>query len=123
MKKLIVAGLLIAVIACSYMVFFNYNDERLSDVKEKDKIIIEENNDINSEIMKETTNEVIEKLANKFNVAFINNILLDDTIYHLGDNDYINTVHYNDLGYLAFTNQLINNTNNLNDTLIKRLLP
>lgn len=60
MKKLIVAGLLIAVIACSYMVFFKYNDERLSDVKEKDKIIIEENNDINSEIMKEATNEVID---------------------------------------------------------------
>ena len=60
MKKLIVAGLLIAVIACSYMVSFNYNDECLSDVKEKDKIIIEENNDINSEIMKEATNEVID---------------------------------------------------------------
>ena len=71
----------------------------------------------------ETTNDVIDQFGTKFNVAVVDNERIADKIYHLGSGSYINNNHYNDLGYEAFTKQLIYNVSNLDDTMLKRILP
>lgn len=70
------------------------------------------------------TNTTIESLASKFNVPFISNEKFTANIYHYyPDLTGTNTVHYNDLGYVMFTRQLINNINNLDDTDKAKILP
>lgn len=70
------------------------------------------------------TNITIESLASKFNVPFIENKKFTADIYHYYPNlSGINSVHYNDLGYVMFTRQLINNINNLDETDKAKVLP
>lgn len=72
----------------------------------------------------ETINPIIDKFATRFNVAVIDNKRLEDDIYHLYPNlTGSNYLHYNDLGYTAFTDQLINSVNNLTDEMKKRIFP
>ena len=71
-----------------------------------------------------TTNSVIEQLATKFNVAVIDNEKLTANKYHYyPDLSGTNSTHYNDLGYQAFTEQLIKNASELSDAMIERIFP
>lgn len=73
---------------------------------------------------RETTNSVIEQMAERFNVAFVENERLTNPVYHYyPDKSGINTLHYNDLGYVAFTEQLISNVANLSDNMKERIYP
>ena len=70
------------------------------------------------------TNNAIDDFATKFNVACVDNDRLLDKIYHYyPDLTGYNDLHYNDLGYSQFLNQLLYNTSNLSDEMIKRLFP
>ena len=72
----------------------------------------------------ETINKTIEDLAQKFNVVVVDNEKLTDNLYHyFPDLTGTNGVHYNDLGYEVFTEQLINNINNLSNEMKSKLLP
>lgn len=71
-----------------------------------------------------TTNEVIDKIAEKFKVAVVTVPLMTDLKYHSWpDGQGSNSLHYNDLGYAAFTESLIKHVAALNDTMMSRLIP
>lgn len=71
-----------------------------------------------------TTNSVIEKMANRFNVPFIENDFLSGVIYHsYPDNSGTNGTHYNDIGYTVFARQVIDKISNLSDADILKILP
>ena len=69
----------------------------------------------------ETTNSVIEQFGEKFNIPVLPNEYFSESKYHTyPDGSGLNSVHYNDFGYSAFADQVINNLSNLdNDDLIK----
>lgn len=70
------------------------------------------------------TNNVIDKIAEKFNVAVVNVPELLDRKYHaFPDNTGINNLHLNDLGYAAFAEALIRNVGALPDDMMVRLIP
>jgi len=70
------------------------------------------------------TNNVIDKIAEKFNVAVVNVPELLERKYHaFPDNTGINDLHLNDLGYAAFAEALIRNVGNLPDEMMVRLIP
>ena len=70
------------------------------------------------------TNGVIDKMANKFNVAVVDAIKLDDSRFHsYPDGTGTNAVHYNDFGYAAFTDYLIKEVCNLSTDMMKRIIP
>lgn len=70
------------------------------------------------------TNNVIDQIAEKFNVAVVNVPELLDRKYHaFPDNTGINDLHLNDLGYAAFAEALIRNVGNLPDEMMVRLIP
>ena len=71
-----------------------------------------------------TTNSVIEQMAARFNVPFIENDFLRDMKYHYyPDLSGYNGSHYNDLGYQVFTDILIRNVSNLSTDQMKYLIP
>ena len=71
-----------------------------------------------------TTNSVIEQMAARFNVPFIENDFLTDRKYHYyPDLSGYNGTHYNDLGYQVFTDILIRNASNLPTDQMKYLIP
>lgn len=70
------------------------------------------------------TNDVIDKIAEKFSVAVVDVPFLYDRKYHaFPDNTGTNTLHYNDLGYAAFADALIRNVGFLPDEMAVRLIP
>ena len=70
------------------------------------------------------TNAVIDKIAEKFGVAVVDVPLLKDVKYHSWpDGAGQNTMHYNDFGYAAFADLLMRCVDNLDDTMMKRLIP
>lgn len=70
------------------------------------------------------TNDVIDKIAEKFTVATVDVPYLTDRKYHaFPDNSGTNTLHYNDLGYSAFADSLIKNVGYLPDNMAVRLIP
>lgn len=70
------------------------------------------------------SNNAIEDLAEKFNVAWVKNDKLTDIIYHYWpDLQGYNNTHYNDLGYNVFADKIIENVSNLSDDMIKRIYP
>ena len=75
-------------------------------------------------VNKETTNSVIEELSTKFNVPYVENTKFDDLVYHYyPDLSGYNSLHYNDLGYLKFTEQLIGNISSLSNDDLENILP
>ena len=71
-----------------------------------------------------TTNDVIDKVAEKFNVAVVDVPFLNDRQYHaFPDNSGVNSLHYNDLGYAAFADSLIKCVGYLPTTMQVRLIP
>jgi len=71
-----------------------------------------------------TTNDVIDQIAEKFNVAVVNVPELQERKYHaFPDNTGVNDLHYNDLGYAAFAEALIRNVGILSDEMAVRLIP
>lgn len=73
---------------------------------------------------KETTNSVIEKMAEKFNIPVIENEYLGDAKYHYYPNGTgVNSVHYNDFGYAVFADQLVYNISNIPYDMMKQILP
>ena len=71
-----------------------------------------------------TTRAVIDKIAEKFSVAVVDVPYLSERCYHLyPDGSEVNTTHYNDLGYAAFTDSLIKNVGALPNTMLARLIP
>lgn len=72
----------------------------------------------------DTTNYVLDKMAERFNVAIVKNERLTNDLYHYyPDLTGTNFVHYNDLGYEVFTEELIHNISNLSDDMLKRIFP
>lgn len=71
-----------------------------------------------------TTNNVIAKMATRFGCGIVENERLTSSSYHYyPDHTGENVVHYNDLGYAAFTNQLIDNVAKMSDLYLKNLIP
>lgn len=72
----------------------------------------------------DVTNAVIDKMAEKFSVAVVDNPYLSDKKYHyFPDASGINSTHYNDFGYAVFTDQLIYNLGNLPTDIMARIIP
>lgn len=72
----------------------------------------------------QTTNNIIEQMAERFNVPFVENKKLVEEIYHLfPDQTGTNSVHYNDYGYQMFTYQLIENIAKLSNNDKLKILP
>lgn len=70
-----------------------------------------------------TTNTVIGKVAEKFGVAAIENESLPSK-YHIWPNgEGYDSTHLNDFGYAAFAEYLIRQVNQLEPTILARLLP
>lgn len=70
------------------------------------------------------TNAVIDKVAEKFNVAVVDVPFLYDDIYHaFPDGSGSNNLHYNDFGYAVFAERLINAVSGLPYEMLVRLLP
>lgn len=71
-----------------------------------------------------TTNSVIEQLATRFNVPYIENDYLSGNKYHAyPDGSGSNGTHYNDIGYTVFAQQVIEKISNLSDADIVKILP
>lgn len=71
-----------------------------------------------------TVNSVIDKIGDKFNVPYVTVPFLTDAKYHYyPDKSGQNTLHYNDLGYAAFTDLLIQAVGNLSTDLMARMIP
>lgn len=72
----------------------------------------------------ETTNSVIDKMAERFSVAVVDNPYLPNREYHyFPDASGFNSTHYNDFGYSVFADQLIYNINALPMEMLARILP
>ena len=72
----------------------------------------------------ETTNSVIEKMAEKFNVAIIDNEHYTDIKYtSFPDGTGSNDIHYNDFGYSVFADQIIRRISLLEANMMKRIMP
>lgn len=70
------------------------------------------------------TNDAIDDVATRFNVAVVDVPFLYDRCYHAyPDNSGINGLHYNDLGYSAFAESLIRNVGALSSDMKIRLIP
>lgn len=70
------------------------------------------------------TNMNIDKIAEKFGCAVVTVPFLADDKYHLWpDGTNKNSLHYNDLGYAAFTESLIRNVGALPTDMMARLIP
>lgn len=72
----------------------------------------------------DTTNLVIEKFGVKFTFPVVDAIELG-TVYRMCPRNHNETggLHYNDLGYSVFASRLFEAVNNLNDTMMERLIP
>ena len=71
-----------------------------------------------------TTNSVISQIATRFKCGIVENDRLTNMAYHYyPDLSGSNGVHYNDLGYAAFTSQLMHNVNKMNPDYLKYLIP
>lgn len=63
------------------------------------------------------TNQVIEKIAERFNVPVLEPIKLTDAVYHYyPDLSGQNNLHFNDMGYSAMANEIFRRINALSDT-------
>ncbi len=72
----------------------------------------------------ETTNSVIQQIAERFGCAYIENKELTDLKYHYYPNlSGSNSPHYNDLGYSAFAHYLINQVASLPEAIAKYIIP
>lgn len=73
------------------------------------------------------TNNVIEKMAERFGCGVVPSIYLSNKALHCfanGEEDGVNTsVHYNDLGYSAFTDALIHEIGNMPDEYMQNIIP
>ncbi len=70
------------------------------------------------------TNSVIEKLADKFDVAVVDNTKFTDLKYHsYPDGSGSNSVHYNDFGYSVFADYIAAQINGLDDDMMTRIIP
>lgn len=70
-----------------------------------------------------TTNSVIEQFGERYNFPVIDAIKYYEDCYHYyPDKTGTNGVHYNDLGYSRFANTLIQKINNLDETMLTRLV-
>ena len=70
------------------------------------------------------TNSVIEKLADKFDVAVVDNTKFTDLKYHsYPDGSGSNSVHYNDFGYSVFADYIAAQINSLDDDMMTRIIP
>lgn len=71
-----------------------------------------------------TTNAALTALATKFNVPLIENTNLPGIKYHgFPDGSGQNSVHYNDFGYSAFADMVINNVNALSASEVIKICP
>ncbi len=71
-----------------------------------------------------TVNSVIEKLAERFECAVVENEYFAEDLYHyFPDGTGKNGLHYNDLGYMQFAKQLIININTLPEKYMLRIMP
>ena len=72
----------------------------------------------------ETTNSVITQIGTRFGCAVVDSINLSDMKYHYyPDLSGYNRVHYNDLGYSAFTDELIKKISKLEVNQMKLIIP
>ena len=72
----------------------------------------------------ETTNSVIDKMAERFSVAVVDNPYLPNREYHyFPDASGFNSTHYNDFGYSVFADQLVHNISALPMEMLARILP
>lgn len=73
------------------------------------------------------TNSVIEKMADRFGCGLVSPIYLSNKAYHCfsngGENGNDTLVHYNDLGYSAFTDALIHEIGNMPDAYMQNIIP
>lgn len=71
----------------------------------------------------DVTNSVIEKFGQRYGFPVIDAIKYYENCYHYyPDKTGTNGVHYNDLGYSKFANTLIQKINNLDETMLTRLV-
>lgn len=71
-----------------------------------------------------TTNNVITQIGSRFGCAVVDNYRLTDDKYHnYPDLSGLNSVHYNDLGYAAFTSYLIHQIGHLSTSQMSLLIP
>lgn len=69
-------------------------------------------------------NDVIEQIAERFGCGIVENYRLTDNVYHYWPNlNGTNTVHYNDLGYVAFAHYLIDQITKMHVNYLKYLIP
>ena len=72
----------------------------------------------------DTSNAVIAQIGERYGCAVIDSFVFPDDKYHLyPDGTGRNNVHYNDLGYSAFANELINRIGLLSDEQMKLIIP
>lgn len=70
------------------------------------------------------TNTVIEKMATRFGVPFIENIYLSGVKYHsFPDGSGTEGTHYNDFGYSVFADQVANSISHLSPTDAVKIIP
>ena len=71
-----------------------------------------------------TTNSVITQIADRFGCGLAENQFLSDTVYHYWPNlEGSNLLHYNDLGYSAFAEQLMKNIAEMDKDYLKYIIP
>lgn len=71
----------------------------------------------------DTTNKVIAEIADRFKCGLIENEYMGNISLHIApDGINANRIHYNDLGYAAFADQIINNVYNMSETYKKYLI-
>ena len=70
------------------------------------------------------TNNVIEQTANRFGCGLVSPIYFSSEALHLyPDKTGTNAVHYNDLGYSAFTDALIHEIGNMSNEYMQNIIP
>lgn len=71
-----------------------------------------------------TTNAVIEKMGQRFNVPVLDNVYLSGAIYHNWPNGQgSNGTHYNDFGYAQFAKNIINEISNIPASNLISMIP
>lgn len=71
-----------------------------------------------------TTNAVIERMGQRFNVPVLDNVYLSGAIYHNWPNGQgSNGTHYNDFGYAQFAKNIINEISNISVSKLLSMIP
>ena len=72
----------------------------------------------------DTTNSVIQQMADKFGCGVVDNEYMDNISYHYTpDRSYANTLHYNDLGYAAMAYRIAEKAGRMSEKYKAFIIP